>query len=362
MAVLVTGGAGYIGSHMVYELMDNGVPVVVLDDLSAGQRWLLPEDVPLFIGKCGDEKLVSAILNAFGVDTIFHFAAAIVVPESVQKPFHYYENNTAESRTLFETAVKHGVRNIIFSSSAAVYGEPDAAPITEDAALRPVSPYGSSKLMTEIMLRDAAAAHGIRYVALRYFNVAGADPAGRTGQSGANASHIIKVAVQAALGVRDHVSIFGEDYPTPDGTCVRDYVHVTDLVKAHAAACNHLAKGGESLTLNCGYGHGYSVKEVVDAVRRVSGVRFTVKHGPRRPGDPAELVASNERIRSALNWRPSLDDLDGMIAHALAWEERLRCAERPQPRRAAKVLSPIYALEPPALSLNAPPSQVAGMT
>lgn len=323
MAVLVTGGAGYIGSHMVHELRDRGVAVVVLDDLSTGQKWLLPEDVPIFVGKCGDARLVAAIIEAFAVDTIFHFAASIVVPESVRNPFHYYENNTAESRTLFETAVRHGVESIIFSSSAAVYGQPETVPIPEEAATVPVSPYGSSKLMTEIMLRDAASAHGLRYVALRYFNVAGADPAGRAGQSGPNATHIVKAAAQAALGLRDCVTVFGDDYPTPDGTCIRDYVHVTDLVKAHAAAFRHLRRGGESLTLNCGYGHGFSVREVIEAVQRVSGVRFPVKMGPRRAGDPPRLVAANRRIIAELDWRPALDDLDGIVAHALAWEAKL---------------------------------------
>ncbi len=357
MAVLVTGGAGYIGSHMVHDLVERGIPVVVLDDLSTGQRSLLPPDVPLFVGKCGDASLVGAIVEAFEVDTVFHFAAAIVVPESMANPFHYYENNTAESRTLFATAVAHGVRRIIFSSSAAVYGEPDAVPVAEEAPALPPSPYGSSKLMTETMLRDAAAAHGVRYVAMRYFNVAGADPAGRTGQSGPNATHIIKVAVQAALGLRDGVAIFGEDYPTPDGTCIRDYVHVTDLVKAHAVAYSHLKQGGDSLTLNCGYGHGFSVREVIDAVRRVSGVRFPVKIAPRRAGDPAELVACNRRILAALDWRPAFDDLDGMVAHALAWEALLDARERPPakpgrlkepPRRSSRIFAD------PALATPAP--------
>lgn len=323
MAVLVTGGAGYIGSHMVNELIDLGETVIVVDDLSTGVKWLVPDSVPLFIGRVGDMQLISAIIDAFHVESILHFAAAIVVPDSVKNPFLYYENNTSESRTLFATAVDHGVKHIVFSSSAAVYGNPATSPVTEAAELRPVSPYGSSKLMTEIMLRDADRAHGLRYVALRYFNVAGADPLRRTGQSGHNATHIIKVAVQAALGLRDGVCLFGSDYATPDGTCVRDYVHVTDLVRAHAAALNHLRQGGESIALNCGYGHGFSVLEVIEAVRRVSGVQFPVRMAARRPGDPAELVASNVHIKAVLDWAPMYDDLDQIVAHALTWEETL---------------------------------------
>jgi UDP-glucose 4-epimerase len=323
MTVLVTGGAGYIGSHMVHDLIDRGEDVVVLDDLSTGKKFLLPGNVPLVVGSTGDLKGVTNILRTYKVQSVIHFAASIVVPESVVKPLSYYENNTSFSRTLIQAVAECGVRNFLFSSTAAVYGEPSRVPIPETEPLAPTSPYGSSKWMTEIILRDAARAHGLNFVALRYFNVAGADPAGRTGQSGSVATHLIKIAAQAALGQRKHVEIFGADYATPDGTCIRDYVHVTDLVAAHALALDYLRDGGESTALNCGYGHGYSVREVIDAVRRVSGVDFPVRESPRRPGDPAQLVAANGRLRTLLGWEPAYDDLDVIVDHALRWERKL---------------------------------------
>jgi UDP-glucose 4-epimerase len=323
MTVLVTGGAGYIGSHMVHRLRDAGEPVIVLDNLSTGFRWLLPGDVTLFVGETGDESLVSAILAAHDVRAIIHFAASIVVPDSVADPLGYYRNNTANARTLIEAAVKVGVRHFIFSSTAAVYGTPKSLPVVEDAPLNPESPYGTSKLMTEIILRDACAAHGMTHAILRYFNVAGADPAGRVGQSTPNATHLIKVGVQAALGLRKGMDVFGTDYATPDGTCLRDYIHVSDLVAAHSAALSYLREGGASRTFNCGYGRGYSVLEVIDTVKRVTGVEFPVSHSPRRPGDAAAVVAGNGRILSELQWKPELDNLETIVGHAVAWERKL---------------------------------------
>ena len=323
MTVLVTGGAGYIGSHMALELVDAGERVVVLDDLSTGCDWAVPASVPLVIGSSGDQELAGRLLRDERVDTIIHFAASIVVPDSVSDPLGYYRNNTVNSRALIETAVKAGVRHFIFSSTAAVYGNPAAIPIGEDDPTCPMSPYGSSKLMTETMLRDAGLAHGLGYVILRYFNVAGADPQLRTGQSTRSATHLIKVATEAALGLRPKVDVFGTDYPTPDGTGIRDYIHVTDLARAHSDALRHLRAGGGSLTLNCGYGHGFSVLEVIDTVKRVSGVDFRVEVAPRRPGDPAQVVAAAERARALLGWRPRLDDLATIVAHALAWQKKL---------------------------------------
>jgi len=290
MTVLVTGGAGYIGSHMVHELVDRGEPVVVVDNLSTGFHWALPANVPLVRGETGDGALMRSVIDRHGVDAIIHFAASVVVPESVRDPLGYYRNNTVNSRTLIESAVAGGVRHFIFSSTAAVYGNPAVVPVREDAPLQPMSPYGSSKMMTEMMLRDASAAHDLRHVILRYFNVAGADPQGRTGQSTRGATHLIKVAVEAATGKRPYVQVYGTDYPTPDGTCIRDYIHVTDLVRAHCDALRSLRAGNPSVTLNCGYGRGFSVLEVIDAVRTISGVDFTVKRGARRPGDPTQIV------------------------------------------------------------------------
>jgi UDP-glucose 4-epimerase len=324
MTILVTGGAGYIGSHMVHALADAGERVVVLDNLSTGFAWAVAEGVPLVVGDTGDQALVSRLIAEHGVTEIIHFAASVVVPDSVSDPLGYYRNNTANSRALIECAVKGGVRRFIFSSTAAVYGNPATIPIGEDDPTCPMSPYGSSKLMTEIMLRDAGAAHGLDTVILRYFNVAGADPKLRTGQSTKGATHLIKVAVETALGKRAKIDVFGTDYPTPDGTCIRDYIHVSDLVRAHCDALAYLRAGGRSVTLNCGYSHGFSVVEVIDAVKRVSGIDFRVDYAARRPGDPTQIVAKSDRIRQTLGWRPQFDDLATIVAHALAWERKLQ--------------------------------------
>jgi UDP-glucose 4-epimerase len=323
MALLVTGGAGYIGSQMVHELVDAGERVVVLDDLSTGFRWAVPEGVPLVIGETGDQALVARLIRDHQVDSIIHFAASIVVPDSVRDPLGYYRNNTVNSRALIESAVRNGIRHFVLSSTAAVYGNPAAVPIGEDAPTLPISPYGWSKVMTEIMLRDASRAHRMGHVILRYFNVAGADPQGRTGQSSAAATHLIKVAAETALGLRPKLEIFGTDYPTTDGTCIRDYIHVSDLADAHKLALHYLRSGGTPLTLNCGYGHGFSVREVIETVKRVSAIDFKVEHAPRREGDPARIVAASERIRDALGWDPCYDDLPTIVAHALAWERQL---------------------------------------
>src|SRR5215472_12392685 len=276
MTVLITGGAGYIGGQMVNELRDAGEQVVVLDNLSTGHRWAVPASVPLIVGETGDQPLVTKLIREHGVSEIIHFAASIVVPDSVRDPLGYYRNNTANSRALIECAVKGGVRRFIFSSTAAVYGNPATIPVPENAPTQPISPYGWSKLMTEIMLGDAGRAYGLNHVILRYFNVAGADPQNRTGQSSPAATHLIKVAAEAALGLRPKLQVFGTDYPTPDGTCIRDYIHVSDLTRAHSDALRYLRNGGSSLTLNCGYGHGFSVLEVIDTVKRASGVDFRV--------------------------------------------------------------------------------------
>jgi UDP-glucose 4-epimerase len=323
MTILVTGGAGYIGSHMVHELVDAGEPIVVLDNLSTGFRFLIPSAVPFVAGSTGDRELVAKTIQRYGVDAIIHFAASIVVPDSVRDPLSYYRNNTMNTCALLEVAAETGVKQFIFSSTAAVYGNPEQVPIREDAATAPISPYGTSKLMSEIMLHDAGKAYGLRFVVLRYFNVAGADPKGRTGQATPQATHLIKVACETALGKRLKIDVFGTDYPTPDGTCIRDYIHVSDLARAHSAALAYLRRGGASATFNCGYGHGASVLEVIDAVRRVSGRDFAVEISGRRPGDPAELVANVDRIRATLDWRPQFKDLDTIVAHALSWEKRL---------------------------------------
>jgi len=323
MTVLVTGGAGYIGSHMVHALVDAGESVAVLDNLSTGFRFLLPSDVPLVVGSTGDRELAARVLRQHNVDTIVHFAASIVVPDSVRDPLGYYRNNTLNTCNLIDAAIANGVKHFIFSSTAAVYGNAERVPVREDDAKNPISPYGTSKLMSELMLRDAAVAHGLRYIVLRYFNVAGADPQGRTGQATPQATHLIKVACEAALGKRAKIDVFGTDYDTPDGTGVRDYIHVSDLVGAHSAALAYLRKGGASATFNCGYGRGSSVKDVIASVKRISGVDFPVALGPRRDGDPAALIADATRIRSTLDWTPRFQDLDTIVSHALAWERSL---------------------------------------
>ena len=321
MAILVTGGAGYIGSHMVLDLLDAGEEVVVLDNLSTGFRWAVPDRAAFVHGDIGDEDLVSSVLKTHKIEAVIHFAGSIVVPESISDPLGYYLNNTAKSRTLIACAVESGVKHFIFSSTAAVYGMPEANPVSEDAQLKPISPYGSSKMMTEIMLKDTAFAHDMTYVALRYFNVAGADAAGRSGQSTPAATHLIKVASQAALGERSHLDVYGTDYDTPDGTCVRDYIHVSDLAAAHSDALRYLRNGGESDVFNCGYGTGYSVLEVIDSVKGAAGVDFKVNLVDRRPGDPAALIAKADKIRAKLGWTPKSNDLDLIVKQALAWED-----------------------------------------
>ncbi len=327
MAVMVTGGAGYIGSHAVLALLDAGQDVVVVDNLVTGFDWAVDDRATLVECDIADEGRVRAAIRGYDVDAIMHFAGSVVVPESVTDPLKYYRNNTAASRSLIESAVTEGVRHFIFSSTAATYGTPEKVPVAENDPTVPINPYGMSKLMTEAMLRDVAAAHPINYCALRYFNVAGADPDGRSGQSTAGATHLIKVAVEAATGRRSHVSIFGTDFDTRDGTGVRDYIHVSDLAAAHVAALDLLRTDpGSSHTLNCGYGRGFSVAEVLDAVDRVTNMTIERKLEGRRAGDPAELVADNSAILAALPWRPERDDLEGIVRDALAWERKL--AER----------------------------------
>ena len=323
MTVLVTGGAGYIGSHMVLDLLDAGERVIVLDDLSTGFRWAIPEGVPPVIGKTGDQTLISRLIREQNIEAIIHFAASLIVPESVRYPLAYYKNNTVNTCALVETAVSQGVKHFVFSSTCAVYGTPAEMRVTEDAATLPISPYGSSKLMSEIILRDASCAYGLNHVILRYFNVAGADPKGRAGQSTKNATQLIKVAIEAALGLRTHVEIFGTDYPTPDGTCIRDYIHVSDLVRAHLDALLYLRSGGRSVTLNCGYGRGFSVREVLETVQRLSGVNFRVDTVTRRPGDPVQIVADTQLIQETLGWQRRFDRLETIVAHALNWERTL---------------------------------------
>ncbi len=323
MTVLVTGGAGYIGSHMVLQLCDAGAAVVVLDNLVTGFDWAVDPRAHFVKGNAGDMELVGELIAKHKITEIIHFAGSIVVPESVANPLKYYGNNTATSRNLLEAAVKGGVKHFVFSSTAAVYGMTGLEPVSEETPLSPMSPYGRSKLMTELMLADVAAAHPLTYGALRYFNVAGADPKKRSGQSTPEATHLIKVTAQAALGQRDHVDIFGTDFPTPDGTGVRDYIHVTDLVAAHALLLDYLRGGGRSVTLNCGYGQGYSVRQVIDMVHKVSGVDFEVREAPPRAGDPASVVARADKVRQLLGWVPSHADLEEIVRGAYEWERYL---------------------------------------
>ena len=322
--VLVTGGAGYIGSHAVLALLDAGWPVAVIDNLVTGFDFAVPDGVPFYHGDIEDQDLLGRIFAEQGTRAIMHFAGSVVVPESVENPLKYYHNNTAKSRALIEAAVNAGVPHFIFSSTAATYGTPEVSPVAEDAPQKPINPYGWSKLMTERMLADTAAAHPLNYGALRYFNVAGADPAGRSGQSTAGATHLIKVAVEAALGKRDHVAVFGTDYDTPDGTGVRDYIHVSDLAAAHVLALEALIADPErSLTMNCGYGRGFSVLEVLDAVDRVTNLKLERRIAGRRAGDPASLVSDNACIKATLPWVPVYDDLETIVGHALQWERKL---------------------------------------
>ena len=323
MTVLVTGGAGYIGSHFVYALAEAGESVVVLDNLSTGFANVVPGGVPLIVGDAGDESLVEATIGDYRVESIVHFAGSVVVPDSMRDPLGYYRNNTMTTRSLLNAAVKSGVGRFIFSSTAAVYGNPDQVPVPETAPTRPLSPYGSSKLMTEVMLHDVAVAHDMRYAVLRYFNVAGADPLARIGLATIGATHLLKIAVEAATGQRAKIDVYGTDYPTPDGSCIRDFIHVSDLAQAHGAALSYLRDGGRSVTLNCGYGRGYSVLETIEAVRRVSGRNFAVQYAPRRPGDIMTMVADTARMRATLSWAPQYDDLGIIAAHALAWEDKL---------------------------------------
>jgi UDP-glucose 4-epimerase len=323
MTVLITGGAGYIGSHMVLALAEAGESVVVIDNLSTGFSAMLPEGVPLFIGDAGDENLVEGVISQHKVESIIHFAGSVVVPESMRDPLGYYRNNTMVTQSLLRAAVKGGVNRFIFSSTAAVYGNPDQVPVPETAPTRPLSPYGASKLMTEIILHDVASAHGMNYAVLRYFNVAGADPEARIGLATVGATHLLKIAVEAATGQRAKIDVFGTDYPTPDGSCIRDFIHVSDLAQAHRAALSYLRTGGSSVTLNCGYGRGYSVLETVEAVKRVAMRNIAVQYAPRRPGDVMTMVADTSRIHGLLDWTPKYDDLETIAAHALAWEEKL---------------------------------------
>jgi UDP-glucose 4-epimerase len=320
--VLVTGGAGYIGSHVVRQLGAAGYPVIVLDNLSTGFRQAVLHG-ELVEGNSGDVELAGRLIREHGIEAVLHFAAHIVVPESVAEPLKYYGNNTCNTRNLLQACHENGVKRFIFSSTAAVYGIPAGASASEDSPLAPINPYGLSKLMSEWMLRDLAAAGKLRYVVLRYFNVAGADPEGRIGEEHDPETHLIRLAVQTALGLRPEINLYGTDYPTHDGTCVRDYIHVEDLAAAHILALNYLERGGESQTLNCGYGHGYSVREVLDTVQKVSGVKLNVREEPRRAGDPPVLIAKAERIRGVLNWQPKHDDLEFIVKTALAWEKKL---------------------------------------
>jgi UDP-glucose 4-epimerase len=324
LTVLVTGGAGYIGSHAVLALLNAGHHPVVIDNLVTGFRWAVPSGVPFYEGDIADSRLVARIIKDEAIDAVMHFAGSVVVPESVENPLKYYYNNTANTRSLIESIIAGGVQHMIFSSTAATYGIPESSPVREDMPTLPINPYGTSKLMTEMMLRDVAAAHDFNYCALRYFNVAGADPEGRSGQSTVGATHLIKIAVEAALGKRASVSVFGTDYATEDGTGVRDYIHVADLAAAHVIALEALvADPKTSHTLNCGYGHGYSVMQVLDAVDRVTNNKLVRNMEGRRAGDPDALISDNRAIIERFGWQPKYDDLDVIVKHALAWERGL---------------------------------------
>ena len=323
MSILITGGAGYIGSHMAHRLIEAGEDVVVLDNLSTGVEKNLPQNIRFIRGDIADQTLVSRLIETHKVDSVIHFAGSVVVPESVERPLDYYANNTSATRTLIEACVQHQVPNFLFSSTAAVYGSPPTMPVSEEGPVEPLSPYGRSKLMTEWILQDAAAAHGIKFGILRYFNVAGADPSGRTGQSTPRATHLIKRACQVATGQAPHLTIFGTDYDTPDGTGVRDYIHVSDLVDIHERVLAHLRDKGQSILLNCGYGRGFSVRQVAAAVERISGRTLEIELAPRRPGDLAIVVANTAKLSKVLNWKPRHDDLDSIVTTALNWEQRL---------------------------------------
>jgi len=322
MSVLITGGAGYIGSHMAHHLLGAGEDIVVLDNLSTGVERNLPRNIPFVRGDIADPALVSDLMRTHKVDSVIHFAGSVVVPESVEKPLDYYANNTSGARTLIETAIRQGVANFIFSSTAAVYGTPKVLPVSEDSPTVPDSPYGKSKLMTEWMLQDAAAAHPLKFGILRYFNVAGADPQGRTGQSTPRATHLIKRACQVATGQVPHLTIFGTDYDTPDGTGVRDYIHVSDLVDIHHRVLDHLRTDGQSLLINCGYGRGFSVREVAATVQRIAGKTIAIEEAPRRPGDMASVIANTAKLSNILGWKPNHADLDTIVTTALNWERK----------------------------------------
>jgi UDP-glucose 4-epimerase len=318
--VLVTGGAGYIGSHVVLALREQDYPVVILDDLSTGKKEAMPDDCEFVLGNAGDQDLLPKLFKQYNINSVIHFAGSIIVEESVQEPIKYYENNTLVSLRLIESCIKEKVANFIFSSTAAVYGDNATVPVTEASLLAPINPYGHSKAMTEQILKDAASASSLSYIALRYFNVAGADPQRRSGQRSKQSTHLIKVACETALGKRDQITVFGDDYATPDGTCVRDYIHVSDLASAHVKALEYLQSSNESLVLNCGYGQGYSVKQVLDALQEIIGSPINIIQGARRPGDAAELVADNSLLSSILGWKPEFNDLKTIISDALEWE------------------------------------------
>jgi len=324
MSVLITGGAGYIGSHMAHTLAGAGESIAIIDNLSTGVEKNMPPGVPFIKGDIADQALVARIIKEHRIDSVIHFAGSVVVPESVEKPLDYYANNTSGARSLIESCVRQGVPNFIFSSTAATYGTPKVLPVSEDSPTVPDSPYGRSKLMTEWILQDTAAAHPIKFGILRYFNVAGADPKGRTGQSTPRATHLIKRACQAVTGQVPHLTIFGTDYDTPDGTGVRDYIHVSDLVDIHQCVLDYLRKGGDSLLINCGYGHGFSVREVAATVERVSGQKLKIELAPRRPGDMASVIANTAKLSRILNWKPRYADLETIVSTALAWERRIK--------------------------------------